>query len=32
MVVALVCMGGKRFNGKCMEPFSHCTEAKQLVC
>ena len=24
----LLCMGGKRFNGKCMEPFSHCTEAK----
>ena len=28
MVVAFLCMGGKRFNDKCMEPFSHCTEAK----
>ena len=28
MVVAFLCMGGKPFNGKYMEPFSHCTEAK----
>ena len=28
MVVAFLCMGGKRFNGKCMKPFSHCTEEK----
>ena len=28
MVVAFFCMGGKRFNGKCMQPFLHCTEAK----
>ena len=28
MVVAFLCMGGKRFNGKCMKPFLHCTEAK----
>ena len=25
---AFLCMGGKDFNGKCMEPFLHCTEAK----
>ena len=25
---AFLCMGGKHFNGKCMEPFLHCTEAK----
>ena len=24
----LLGMGGKRFNGKCMEPFWHCTGAK----
>ena len=28
MVVVFFCMGGKRFNGKCVEPFSHCTETK----
>ena len=28
MVVAFFCMGGKHFNGKCMQPFLHCTEAK----
>ena len=28
MVVAFHYMGGKRLNGKCMEPFSHCTETK----
>ena len=27
MEVTFLCMGGKRFNGKCMEPFSHCREA-----
>ena len=29
MVVAFPYMGGKRFDGKCMETFSHCTEAKK---
>ena len=28
MMVDFLCMGCKRFNGKCMEPFSHCTEAR----
>ena len=28
MVVAFPCMDSKRFNGKCMEPFSNCTESK----
>ena len=28
MVMAFLCMGGKRFNGECIEPFLDCTEAK----
>ena len=28
MVVAFLCMGGKRFNVKCIEPFLHCIEEK----
>ena len=28
MVVAFLYMGGKRFSGKCMKLFSHCTEEK----
>ena len=28
MMVAFLWMGGKLFNGKCMEPFSHCKEEK----
>ena len=28
MVVAFLYMGGKLFNDKCMEPFSHCAETK----
>ena len=27
MVVAFLCMSGKRFNEKCIKPFLHCTEA-----
>ena len=28
MVVAFLFVGVKRFYGKCMQPFLHCTEAK----
>ena len=28
MAVEFLRMGGKRFSGKCIEPFSNCTEAK----
>ena len=28
MVVAFLCMGGKRFNVKCIEPLFHYTEGK----
>ena len=28
MVAVFLFMGSKRFNGKGIEPFSHCTEAK----
>ena len=30
MVVACRCMGGKRFNGKCMEPFFHSVQNQKI--